>query len=94
MLSPLAERGSGQCLARAGNRNRHTDILLRSSPRVNPGQGVAPLIRGAAMAKPVEKETEDQQGVSFVAYITLRDGRVIWARDYGLRGFPIRRAGS
>ena len=46
------------------------------------------------MAEPVEKETEDQQGVSFVAYITLRDGRVIWARDYGLRGFPIRRAGS
>jgi hypothetical protein len=22
-------------------------------------------------------------------YITLRDGRVIWAKDYGIRAFPI-----
>ena len=44
------------------------------------------------MAEPVEKEAENKQSVSFVACITLRDGRVIWAKDYGLRAFPIRRS--
>ncbi len=44
------------------------------------------------MAESVKKETEDRDGVAFVARITLRDGRVVWARDYGLRGFPIRRS--
>jgi hypothetical protein len=27
---------------------------------------------------------------NFVASITLRNGRVIYAADYGLKGFPIR----
>ena len=28
--------------------------------------------------------------VRFVAHITLKDGRVIYAKDYGLKAFPIR----
>jgi len=34
-----------------------------------------------------EREPKKQR---FVACITLPNGRKIWARDYGLRGFPIR----
>lgn len=28
--------------------------------------------------------------VRFTAHITLKDGRVIYAKDYGLKAFPIR----
>ena len=27
--------------------------------------------------------------IVFVAYITLKDGRIIWARNYGKRAFPM-----
>lgn len=29
------------------------------------------------------------QGVIFRPWITTKDGKVIWAREYGLRAFPI-----
>ncbi len=43
------------------------------------------------MAESAKKEAKHQKDIIFVARITLPNGRVIWARDYGLRAFPIRR---
>jgi|GEM_PF-643005 len=33
---------------------------------------------------------QDGQKVIFRPWITLRGGKVIWARNYGLKAFPIR----
>jgi len=32
---------------------------------------------------------QQSQAVIFRPWTTTRDGKVIWARDYGLRAFPI-----
>lgn len=37
-----------------------------------------------------EPKADPPQKVRFVAKITLRNGRVIYARDYGHKAFPIR----
>ena len=35
--------------------------------------------------------TKKQGNPSFVTRITLRNGRVIYAKDYGFNAFPLRR---
>lgn len=34
---------------------------------------------------------DESSEVVYVASITLRNGRKLYARDYGLKGFPIRK---
>lgn len=42
------------------------------------------------MATPKERPRRDGD-VKFVAFITTRSGKRIYARQYGLRAFPIKR---
>ena len=41
------------------------------------------------MTKRIPKRKIQDNNVRFVPSITLKSGRVIYARDYGIRAFPI-----
>ena len=67
-------------------------VFAQDSPKISGEPSVSTWEKGELheLRKLRKKVKTHKGGIIFRAWIRLKDGKIIYARDYGLRGFPIR----